>query len=408
MTITQTPYYQEFLRYFALAKEQQEKCNVSTLPPYGMLSHAESNMGDALMEQVELYDVVERKYAGFSQIVNDCFYGWAKIHPYWKKMEAGKVNPFREQVAHDWTDKHNDFGLAEWLYLFILHRVCGSGINYAQKPSGYHNTLLFKLHRAKTIEDMVLFVKHEAASFYTSVGYQFPAFPKPVGNYKRGGDYYLSEFAPRLARELAVWLTEKSNQVYGDGPDLRDIGKFMLEWNTKNGLKQYHFQYAAIVADIADWYPELVNRSSMFFYGSNAEQCISYLARPAEKMKTEEFLDSVMVKACADTGEVPYNLEDVACDYIRYATNYVRMGEAYDYIDRDRIFNSSKLIHPYGRQRAMLDLGLVKTFNDPACNFYYDEVLVANKLTPVEYIKLVRAHKNYSDWVGVPEMFEKK
>lgn len=399
MTITRTLYYAQFLRYFALAKEQQKKCNVSTLPPYGMLSHAESDMSDTLMEQVELYDVVERKYAGFSQIVNDCFYGWEKNHPYWKKMEAGKVNPFREQIAHDWTDKHNDFGLAEWLYLFILHRVCGSGINYAQKPSGYHNTLLFKLHRAKTIEDMVLFVKHEPASFYTSVGYQFPAFPKPPGNYKRGGDYYLSEFAPRLARELAIWLTEKSKS------DLRDIGKFMLEWNTKNGLKQYHFQYAAIIADIADWYPELVNRSSMFFYGSNARECISYLAKSDKKMKSDEFLDAVIEMACADTGGVPYDIEDVCCDYIRYITNYVRLGGAYASIDRDRVWNSSLIIHPYGRQKAMLDLGLIKSFNNTDESFYYDEVIKANNLTPRKYIKLVKSHPDYKDWVDVSESF---
>ena len=44
-------------------------------------------MNDDLLENVELYDVVERKYAGFSQIVNDVFYGWTPEHPYWDKME---------------------------------------------------------------------------------------------------------------------------------------------------------------------------------------------------------------------------------------------------------------------------------------------------------------------------------
>lgn len=402
MNIEPTPYYQDFLRYFRLAKEQQEKCNVSLNAPYGMLTHAQSNMGDMLLENVELYDVVERKYAGFSQIVNDCHYGWTEEHPYWKKMQAGAITPQRDQVAHDWTGKHEHFSLPEWLYLFILHRVCGSGINYAQKPSGYHNTLLLKLHRAKSIEDMCEMVKNEQSSFYTSVGYQFPAFPKPAPGYKRGGDYFLCEYAPRLARDLADWLLD------GDARTLREIGKFMLDWNVTNGLRQYHFQYAAIIADIADWYPEFVVRDSLFFYGSNAVQCISYLARPLKKMKTERFLDEVMEMACRDTGEVPYNLEDVACDYIRYCTNYVRMGEAYDNLDRDAVFNSSKIIHPYGRQKAMLDLGLVRTFNDASRNFYHDGVIKANKLSPVEYIKLVQSHPRYKDWIGVPEKFSTK
>ena len=408
MTIESTPYYEDFLRYFRLAKEQQEKCNVSLNSPYGMLSHMESNMNDGLLENVELYDVVERKYAGFSQIVNDCFYGWTDRHPYWKKMEAGKITSQRDQVAHDWTGKHAHFGLAEWLYIFILHRVCGSGINYAQKPSGYHNTLLLKLHRAKSIEDMCEMVKNEQNSFYTSVGYQFPAFPKPPAGYKRGGDYFLCEYAPRLARDLANWLFESRMPTIGKAKTLREIGKFMLDWNVANGLRQYHFQYAAIIADIADWYPQFVDRQSMFFYGSNAEQCISYLARPLKKMKTEAFLDAVMEMACKDTGSVPYDCEDVCCDYIRYCTNYVRMGEAYNNLDRDKVFNSSKIIHPYGRQKAMLDLGLVKTFNDPSQNFYYDEVIKANNLTEREYIKLVQDHPDYKDWIGVPEKFPTK
>jgi len=173
-----TQYYDEYLRYFDLALSQQKKCNVSEGVPYGMISHIESNMGDDLLENVELYDVVERKFAGFSQIINDIFYGWTDKHPYWKKMEAGKVTRQREQVAKDWTGKHSDFSLPEWLYIFILHRVTGSAINYAQKPSGYYNTILFHLHQCKNIEEMVGLLNNYPYSFYTSVGYQFPAFPK--------------------------------------------------------------------------------------------------------------------------------------------------------------------------------------------------------------------------------------
>jgi len=230
--IETTQYYDEYIRYFNLAKDQQEKCNVSLKPPYGMTPHAESDMNDDLLHHVELYDVVERKYAGFSQIVNDVFYGWTDQHPYWEKMKAGKITHQRDTVAKNWTGKHTDFSLPEWLYIFILHRVCGSAINYATKPSGYHNTLLFSLHNCKTIEDMIEMINTYQYSFYTSVGYQFPAFPKPPteSKYKRGGDYYLSEYAPRLARELADFLES------GGERSLREIGSFMLDWNVKNDL----------------------------------------------------------------------------------------------------------------------------------------------------------------------------
>ena len=124
-----TRYYDDFIRYFHLAKDQQEKCNVPNFMP-----HLQSGMNDDLMENVELYDVVERKYAGFSQIINDIFYGWTDKHPYWARMQAGEATAQRELVANNWTGKVHS--LDTWLFLFILHRVTGSAINYATKPSG--------------------------------------------------------------------------------------------------------------------------------------------------------------------------------------------------------------------------------------------------------------------------------
>lgn len=378
-----TQYYDEYLRYFDLALSQQKKCNVSEGHPYGMMKHAESNMGDDLMEQVELYDVVERKYAGFSQIVNDIFYGWTDEHPYWKKMEAGKVTRQREQVAKDWTGKHSDFSLPEWLYIFILHRVTGSAINYAHKPSGYYNTILFHLHQSKNIEEMVGLLNNYPYSFYTSVGYQFPAFPKvPFGKpYRKGGDYYLSEYAPRLARDLAEWL-EGSNAKR----DLREIGDWMLAWNVANGLRQYKFQYAAVVADIADWYPQYVNLDSPFYYGTNAVECISYLGINTKKLKKEQFLDSVMEQIYRDTGAYPYNAEDVCCDFIRWVENYVKPGPDYNHLDFDNVWSSCKIKdHPYGRQKAMLDLGLVETFNGMTNHPSDDTILKKAGVSVEEY-----------------------
>lgn len=374
--IETTKYYDEYLRYFALATKQQELCN------FGIVPHSESNLDDDLMHHVELYDVVERKYAGFSQIVNDAFYGWTEEHPYWDKMQSGHITLQREVVAKDWTGKHSDFKLPEWLYIFILHRVCGSAINYATKPSGYHNTLLFNLHKAKTIEGMTEIVNKHPKAFYTSVGYQFPAFPKPPAgsNYKRGGDYYLTEFAPRLARDLAEFLEK------GGKRDLREIGSFMLNWNVENGLRQYHFQYAAVVADIADWYPQYVNKESMFYYGTNAVECISYLAVPTKKMKQDEFLDQVMTKIYEDTGAYAYNAEDVCCDFIRWVENYVRPGADYNHLDYDKVWSSCKIKdHPFGRQENMLKLGLVKTFNNMTAHPSDDTVIKSVGLTVEEY-----------------------
>lgn len=381
--IEPTEYYEEYLRYFNLASKQQDSSNLGSIP------HQESNVNDELMEHVELYDVVERKYAGFSQIVNDVFYGWNEEHPYWEKMQSGNITKQRKQVAKNWTGKHSDFSLPEWLYVFLLHRVTGSAINYGTKPSGYHNTILFYLHEAKTIEEMVGMVNRHPTPFYTSIGYQFPSFPKvPSGkHYKRGGDYYLSEFAPRLVREMSEWLQS------GGKRDLREMGEWMFDWNAKNGLRAYRFQYAAFVADIADWYPEYVNRESMFYYGTNAIECISYLAKSTGKKNKDEFLDKVMMKIYEDTGAFPYNAEDVACDFIRWVENYIRPGNDYDHLDLDRVWSSCKIKdHPFGRQRAMLDLGLVKTFNGMSAHPSDDYIIKQQGITPETYKKMIREH----------------
>ena len=399
MKIKTTQYYEEFIRYFNLALKQQELSNL------GMVPHAESGMNDPLMEHIELYDVVERKYAGFSQIVNDCFYGWTSSHPYWQHMQAGKIYPQREEVAKKWTSRQNVFGLEEWLYIFILHRVCGSAINYATKPSGYHNTILFHLHECDTIEQMCEVIKHHPDPFYTSVGYQFPAFPKPPQPklaedsficmagfskpeyvYKRGGDYFLCEFAPRLARDMANYLRQ------GGKKDLRQLGQWMFDWNAANGLRAYRFQYAAVIADIADWYPEYINRESMFYYGTNAVECIGYLADPVNGggKKSEEFLDAVMNKIYEDTGSLPYNAEDVACDYIRWIENYLRPGADYGHINIDTLWNSSSIKdHPFGRQKAMLDLGLIETFNGMTSFPSDDKIIAAAGITVEEYKNMV-------------------
>lgn len=386
--IETTQYYDEFIRYYNIALDQQIKCNVSLDPPYGMMTHMESDVGDDLMHNVELYDVVERKYAGFSQIINDCFYGWSEEHPYWEKMKAGKITRQRDVVANNWTGKQKEFDLPEWLYIFILHRVCGSAINYATKPSGYHNTILFDLHRCRTIEEMTQMVNMYSTPFYTSVGYQFPKFPKPAASssYKRGGDYFLTEYAPRLAREMAEYLQSSNRKL-----DLRELGQWMFNWNADNGLNAYKFQYAAVIADVADWYPQYVNKESMFYYGTNAVECISYLATPTQKMPKDILLDKVMDKIYADTGSYPYNAEDVCCDFIRWVENYVRPGAAYDHLDYDAIWSSCKIKdHPFGRQRPMLELGLVKTFNGMTSHPSDGYIIEKAGLTVDQYKQMVR------------------
>mgnify|MGYP000206322221 CR=1 FL=1 len=378
-----TRYYDEFLAYFHAAKDQQERSNLGNEP------HETSGFDD-LTKHVQLYDVVERKFAGFSQLVNDCFYGRSDDHPYIHKIEDLTATEQRMRWSAAWDGKRSVFGVAEWFYLFMVHRLTGSAINYGTKPSGYHNTVTLALAPSETIDDMVETIKTYDGKMYTSIGYQFPAFPKPPSGsgYRRGGDYFMCEMLPDIVRDLATEITGS------DSPwTLREVGEWLIDRNRSLGLRAYRFQYAAFVADVADWFPELVVRESHFYYGSNAVECIGYLAeRGGKPVKKIDLLDEVMSQAAHDTGGVPYNLEDVACDFIRWIENYSRPGADYEHLDLDNVWNCSGIVdHPRGRQRKMLELGLIESFNDLGFHPSDTKVLDASGLSVDEYRDMVRS-----------------
>lgn len=108
-------------------------------------------------------------------------------------------------------------------------------------------------------------------------------------------------------------------------------------------------------------------------------------------MKPEQLVDEIMMSLFADTGGFAYNVEDVCCDFIRYLENYVKPGNAYSHLNLDEVWNSSKIIHPYGRQKAMLELGLVKSFNGMSFHPTGDKVISDAGLTVTSYKEKVRS-----------------
>jgi len=290
--IATTKYYDEFLRYQSMAAQLQKESNLGNIP------HEKSKIKDQLMKNVKLYDVVERKYAGFNQLMLDVWYGNTKQHPYY-----GNFHEVRKEITKNFKGWRNKRSLEEMLYVFLVHRLTGSAIHYAKQPSGYHNTVIPEFYQASSIKEMAAIIKDCEYPKYTSVGYQFPAFPKPEKGFTRGGDYFMVHYLPKLCKDLANFLNK------GGKKDLREVGEFMFNWNQKQGLRRYKFQYAAAISDIADFYPKLVNPESPFYYGTNAVECLKFMIDPSQQ-KGEKSMDLLMQKAMDDTGYVPYNLED--------------------------------------------------------------------------------------------------
>lgn len=366
-----TPYYDEFLRYSEMAKWQHKNCNLGKIP------HFESSFDDDLMKKVHLYDVVERKYAGFTQLLLDMFHD-ARSHPYKRKLTDRRSN-----IIKSFDGVRDRWGLEEWLFIFFVHRLTGSGINYAKVPSGYHNSPLLHFNECKNIKEMIKTFKSIQGPKYTSVGYQIAPFPKPPVGYSRGGDYFICEKLPQLIKQVAK-LLEK-----GGKKEFRAIFEWLEKYNRTEGFKVYHFQYGAAIADIADFFPEFVDLDSHYFYGKNALECMSYLiVRKPGKNKVAVF-DELVEDLVLKTKIKPYNLEDVMCDFIRWVENYVDTRHDYGHVCLDTTWSSHRIHdHPFGRQKYMLEMGLVDTFNGrshPSDDF----ILKASGISVDEYSRRV-------------------
>ena len=76
----------------------------------------------------------------------------------------------------------------------------------------------------------------------------------------------------------------------------------------------------------------------------------------------------------------------MCCDFIRWVENYVKPGPDYNHLDFDNVWSSCKIKdHPYGRQKAMLDLGLVETFNGMTNHPSDDTILKKAGMSVAEY-----------------------
>lgn len=73
--------------------------------------------------------------------------------------------------------------------------------------------------------------------------------------------------------------------------------------------------------------------------------------------------------------------------FIRWIEGYIRPGADYDHLDLDSVWGSCSIQdHPFGRQKAMLELGLVKTFNGIK-NHPSDDTIIKSAGLSVEQYK---------------------
>jgi len=342
-----TRYFYDFLDYYNKAKHIQEECNLGGLPYIG-------SCGDDLMENVRIYDTVERKHAGFQNMIQDLWFG-GRAPKYYKW-------PPKHQKRNDsYNHQHDKWDKREWLWIFMFHRITGSGASF-ESDHGYRNTVVPILAQLDSVEEMTAWVKHNTLlPMFTSIGNQIPMFPsKPLWeqlnqsghDYKTPGKLWICECMWELVDD--VWKFIYSILNTGRRAEIREIVDYMCEWNRARGIKRFHFQFTATAADLADYYPGLVDPNSHMYYGKNAKESMDLMAEKIGRYKKALFYDYVMEEAAVATGGAPMDLEDVMCDYIRYVENYIpdNKQKTYAHLDRSKIWNSSSIAdHPKGRQK---------------------------------------------------------
>ena len=316
-----TEYWEDFLQYYQWARHLQNR----------NLGHHHEDVPCPLMNTVPIYDTIDRRYAGFSKVLEH-------LH--------GRRKP--ELAQRQGLNYRGDysFDLTTWNYLHLVHRITGSGASF-EPDHGYRNTIVFELADLGEIKDISTKLKEWDAGgtkkIFTSIGNQIPPFNKPGEGFTRGGFEYLSLDAPLLARDYSHWLID--NYEDGNRIGIKQAVDWVLNWQSSHGMKRYAFVLTAFCMDTAEYFPHLVDPKSHCYYGKNAFETMDMLFK-AKHGKSKHY-DLVVEHICNLFGSIPYSVEDVLCDYIRWVENYV--PKSYRHLEPEKLMNASKIQHHHKR-----------------------------------------------------------
>ena len=115
-----TKYLDDFVHYYKKALQMEKKS----------LGLEYMKIKDPLMENVHIYNITERRNDGFSNILEDMWRGNDR-HKTYAGAEIPGVLPMKKQ----------NFDIYTWHYLFLVHRITGSGASF-DPDHGYRNTVI--------------------------------------------------------------------------------------------------------------------------------------------------------------------------------------------------------------------------------------------------------------------------
>ena len=277
--------------------------------PY--LGDLENSINDDLIYNVPIYDMGSRKYAAFCSFTEAV----------WKKNDDVKGNG-------KYFNSHNIDNDFDWFMLFYLFRLCGSGINYKPKSNtlidtfigthGFGNFWIVNsiLNGKYKHEDWIQELKGLNKPFTDNKGYLLPQF-----SFKNQNNNHLKKFIIDYSIDLIYFIY---NQLLSNKLDIYQITDLGNKWLNKNGFKRQNFVLTAFAADLAEYFPNKVNRFGLVYAGSNAVKCIKAIFPKKNKKISEfEYINDVLQFQSQRYNLTPIDCEDSRnCDVVRYFQEY--------------------------------------------------------------------------------------
>lgn len=322
-----TKFYEDFLFYYRKAQVLQCK-NL-------LIVDQESTVSDPLMDNITIYDTVNRRQAGFSKALED-------IHG---------VRQRKDLIRY--PNHEGELDAMTFHFLHLFHRFTGSGASFEPRllkdgslnprEHGYCNNKVNDLANLRYIDQMNEFIVKCTVPMITSKGNQPPSIKNgDPAKYRLAQQYYFDNFAKQFIYDYMTFLINHEYE-HDKSVGIKAAVDFCCAWHKERGFKQWKFVLTAFVMDTAEYYPDFVDPSSHCYYGAN---CIRGFDLCFEKEKTDprnkaEFYELCMARTCEAVGGKPYDVEDVFCDYIRYLKEYIPKG--YEHLTPEQRLNNSLL-----------------------------------------------------------------
>lgn len=321
-----TEFFKDFCNYYEKASHLQQK-NIGKY--MGMA------INDPLMENVTIYDTVNRRYAGFSKALED-------IHGVRTRKDLVRYADFSQKLDS-----------LQFHFIHLFHRFTGSGASFqptilpdgTRNPNehGYYNNHVEQLAQLGDIDKMREYIVANKRPMVTSVGNQPPSLKNgDPSKYRLAQQYYFDNFAAQFVRDYLTFLMNKEHET-NQPTGIKEAVDFSCEWHKARGFKQWHFVLTAFVMDTAEYYPELVDPASHCYYGANCVRSFDliFIKEKGDPKKKGDYQELCMTELCKAVQGRPYDVEDVCCDYIRYIVEYIPKG--YDHLTAEQTKNNSTL-----------------------------------------------------------------